>query len=69
MPEFTIYYRVTLEGQYVLQAASEEAACEAFDDLSVADLVAEADHCNADRTIDDVSTDASPLEQLAEQAE
>ena len=69
MAEYRIYYEITLQGQYYIEASSEEEACEAFDDLANADLVAEADHCDADRRICEIDTDTPPLVQLAEQAE
>jgi hypothetical protein len=69
MPEYRIYYSITLQGQYYIEASSEAEACEAFDELPRAELVSEAEYCNTDVTIDAIETDASPLEQLAEQAE
>jgi len=69
MSKFRIFYTISLVGIYEIDAASEEEALEAFDDLARADLVAEAEYTNADVQVDDVEIDASPLEQLAEQAE
>jgi hypothetical protein len=69
MPEFQIQYSITLYGTFVVEAASEDEAVEAFEDTARADLVADAEYANADVDINEIECEAHPLEQLAEQAE
>lgn len=69
MAEYTVYYTLKLEGELTFDASSSEEAAEYVESLADADLMEGIELGTGKVRIVDTYTDASALEQIADQAE
>lgn len=69
MPKFTISYSIKLWGEMVIEADTQQEACDELHDLSDADWVEFVALGSGDRNIHGIEREPSPLEQLADTAE